>query len=92
MNQPQNTEGFIFFGYEALYGRVGLDLGLGDMTPMDEFKRIQEIQQIYKDKWGYKEVFVKKSECDPSMVLVYVKPNKPYATNFYRELNRYHGY
>lgn len=77
------SQGYIFFGYEVLHGRIGLDIGLCNLTKMDEMKRISEIKQIYKDKWGYEDVQIKKDECDPSMVLVYVKPNKPYATNFY---------
>jgi len=75
---------FMFFGYEVLYSRVGLDLGLGDMTERDESKRIMEIKQIYKDRWGYEQVLVKKDTNDPYMVLVYVKPNKPYGINYYR--------
>lgn len=79
-----SNQSYVFFGYEVLYGRVGLDLGLGNITKQDEVKRMIEIKQIYKDTWGYDDVVIKKDPNDPSMVLVYVRPNKPYSTNIYR--------
>lgn len=75
---------YIFFGYEVLYGRVGLDHTLKDMTLENENNRIEEIKQIYKDHWGYNDVIIKKDINDPYMVLVYVKPNKPFGTYIYR--------
>lgn len=79
-----NTDKFVFFGYEVLFSRVGLDLRLEDMNIQDEEKRIMEIKQIYKDTWGYETVLVKKDRNDPSMVMVYVKPNKPFGINYYQ--------
>ena len=88
----KNKANYVFFGYEALYGRVGLDLTLEDMTLDDETKRIEELTQIYKDKWGYEDVLIRKCENDPYMVLVYVRPNQPYSTTFYDKMNIPHAY
>lgn len=85
MNISTITENkYVFFGYECLYSRTGLGLVIKDMTPQDEKERIIEIIQIYKDTWGYEDVIIKKDCNDPYMVLVYVKPNKPYSINFYQ--------
>jgi len=82
-NQNVSISEYLFLGYEVLYGRVGLDLKLDNMSLQDQTERIKEIKQIYKDTWGYEDVLIKKDKNDPLMVMIYVKPNKPYGINYY---------
>ena len=76
-----NQGKYYFFGYESIYGRVGVDLHLKHMNERNKQIALKEIEQIYKDRWGYKNVIVKPDPNDPYICQVFVMPNKPYGNN-----------
>ena len=81
-----DKNGFIFLGYEPIYGRIGLGVYLQDVTANMKQDRLKEIEVYYRDQFQFSEVRVVEDENDPYMSLVFVKINKPYATNFYKSL------
>lgn len=82
MNQSNNKNNdYMFFGYDVLHGRIGLGVSFKDLTPEDDERAIKELIEIYKNQYKYKDVMIKKDPNDPTMVMIYVKSDKPYFSN-----------
>ena len=78
-----NNQGFLFSNHETLYGRAGLYLQKEHMTVKDVVDAMKEIEELYKETYGYKCVKVIRNRNDPLMVDVYVIPNNSNYCKYY---------
>lgn len=77
------TRKFYYSSTEPIFGRAGLYLRKEHLMPQDYIDGMKEVEELYKQKYGYECVRVVRNQNDPLMCDVWVIPNNAIKIMWY---------